>query len=64
LKIAAPQRLKAVAEKQASYRSGEPLHPITPKPGVLGVPALHHPKAPSAALRVRVTVVIFSQLCL
>jgi glycosyltransferase involved in cell wall biosynthesis len=26
-------------------RGGEPLHPITPKPGVLGAPALRHPKA-------------------
>jgi len=39
-----PQRLKP-RSKQAFYRSGEPLHPITPKPGVLGTPALRHPKA-------------------
>ncbi len=39
-----PQRLKPHSE-QYGYRSGEPLHPITPKPGVLGTPALRHPKA-------------------
>ena len=26
-------------------RSAKPLHPITPKPGVLGAPALRHPKS-------------------
>jgi len=36
---------KADSRKQASYRSGEPLHPITPKAGVLGTPALRHPKS-------------------
>ena len=30
---------------EAGYRSGKPLHPITPKAGVLGAPALRHPKA-------------------
>jgi len=39
-----PQRLKPYSE-QCSYRSGEPLHPITPKAGVLRTPALRHPKA-------------------
>jgi hypothetical protein len=31
--------------KEASNRSAEALHPITPKPGVLGTPALRHPKS-------------------
>jgi hypothetical protein len=39
-----PQRLKPHS-KQCSYRSAEALHPITPKPGVLGAPALRHPKS-------------------
>jgi|ERR1035441_6935784 hypothetical protein len=42
-----PQRLKPNS-KQGSYRSGEPLHPITPKVGVLGAAALRHPKASCA----------------
>jgi len=44
LKIAVPQRLKPHS-KQGGYRSGKPLHPATPKPGVLGTPALRHPKS-------------------
>jgi hypothetical protein len=32
---AVPQRLKPYS-KHGSYRSGKPLYPITPKPGVLG----------------------------
>src|SRR5208282_2550580 len=43
-----PQRLKPHS-KQCMYRSGEPLCPSTPKPGVLGTPALRHPKAKSKA---------------
>src|ERR1019366_9417306 len=39
-----PRRLKPVL-KQASNRSAEALHPITPKPGVLRTPALRHPKS-------------------
>jgi len=33
------------AEKVRSFRSAEVLHPITPKPGVPGTPALRHPES-------------------
>jgi len=37
------QRLKA-GTGMTNYRSAEALHPITPKAGVLGTPALRHPR--------------------
>ncbi len=41
-----PQRLKPQSQ-QGSNRSAEVLHPIKPKPGVPGTPALRHPKLSS-----------------
>jgi hypothetical protein len=40
-----PQRLKT-QRKYIRYRSGEPLHPITPRPGVTGT--LRHTKSENA----------------
>ena len=31
--------------EQATYRSGKPLHSLAPKAGVMGTPAMRHPKA-------------------
>ncbi len=35
-------------KREGLSRSAEALHPITPKPGVLGALALRHPKSPAA----------------
>jgi len=43
-RVHSPDALIKMSSDFTGYRTGEPLHPITLKPGVLGTPALRHPK--------------------